>query len=132
LFETRIPISKFKIQAEQLLERIKKSKGSSFSVEESQRFLDSIGCTTLKSKSTNKTDINIVVHDPRTNSTPLLGFSIKSRLGSPATLLSASGATNFMYFLGIVKPDLAELFNQIVGFHEKFELLRYPGIEPTF
>lgn len=51
----------------------------------------------LKASSTAKTDITIVVHDQRTNQQPTLGFSIKSQLGSPSTLLNAGKTTNFIF-----------------------------------
>ena len=57
----------------------------------------SINCFSLKADSTKKTDITIVVHDQRTNQQPVLGFSIKSQLGSPATLLNAGKTTNFIF-----------------------------------
>ena len=47
--------------------------------------------------STGKADIHIVIHDLRTNMTPLLGFSIKSQLGSASTLLNAGATTNITY-----------------------------------
>lgn len=59
--------------------------------------MTSINCITLKASSTAKTDITIVVHDQRTNQQPTLGFSIKSQLGSPSTLLNAGKTTNFIY-----------------------------------
>lgn len=57
----------------------------------------SINCISLKANSSAKTDITIVVHDQRTNQQPTLGFSIKSQLGSPSTLLNAGKTTNFIF-----------------------------------
>jgi type II restriction enzyme len=54
-----------------------------------------------------------VVHDSITPTTPELGFSIKSMLGSPSTLLNASGATNFIY--EIVDSKNNEEVNEISG-----------------
>jgi hypothetical protein len=59
--------------------------------------MQSINCLSLKAGSTKKTDITIVVHDQRTNQQPALGFSIKSQLGSPSTLLNAGKTTNFIF-----------------------------------
>ncbi len=56
-----------------------------------------INCISLKASSTAKTDITITVHDQRTNQQPTLGFSIKSQLGSPSTLLNAGKTTNFIF-----------------------------------
>lgn len=59
--------------------------------------MNTIGCTKLKAPSKDKADIHIVIHDLRTNVTPLLGFSIKSQLGSASTLLNAGDPTNILY-----------------------------------
>ena len=44
-----------------------------------------------------KEDIAMIVHDPRTGQEPRMAYSIKSQVGSPSTLLNASGATNFLF-----------------------------------
>jgi type II restriction enzyme len=96
-----IPISKFKNTAELMLKEIQESKESSFNIPEIEEFLEEIKCATLKASSTSKTDITIVIHDFRTNQSPSLGFSIKSQLGSPATLLNAGKTTNFIFEIKI-------------------------------
>ena len=102
----RIPITTFKEKALLLLNKIKESKERTFSVPEIEGFMQSINCISLKASSTAKTDITIVVHDQRTNQQPTLGFSIKSQLGSPSTLLNAGKTTNFIY--KIVGTNLTE------------------------
>ena len=96
----RIPIKIFAEQAINLLSKIKDSKGSTFAVSETEAFMNSIYCSTLKAKSTSKTDIRIVIHDPKINQLTELGFSIKSQLGGSATLLNAGKTTNFIYQIG--------------------------------
>jgi len=59
--------------------------------------MNSINCVSLKASSSSKTDITIVVHDQRSNQAPTLGFSIKSQLGSPSTLMNAGKTTNFIF-----------------------------------
>ncbi len=93
----RIPIKTFKEKAIFLLEKIKDSKERTFSVPEIEEFMHSINCISLKASSSAKTDITIVIHDQRTNQQPTLGFSIKSQLGSPSSLLNAGKTTNFIY-----------------------------------
>ncbi|MGI9526690.1 MAG: HpaII family restriction endonuclease [Weeksellaceae bacterium] len=93
----QLPISEFKVKATLLLNRIKSSKKTTFSVPEIEDFMCSINCLSLKANSTSKTDITIVVYDQRTNQTPTLGFSIKSQLGNPSTLLNAGKTTNFIF-----------------------------------
>ena len=51
----------------------------------------------LKSKSSSKEDLNAIVFDKRVGNDLLLKYSIKSSLGSPATILNASNHTNFIY-----------------------------------
>jgi hypothetical protein len=93
----KIPIEKFKKKAIFLLKAIKENKERTFSVPEIEDFMQSINCISLKANSSAKTDITIVVHDQRTNQQPTLGFSIKSQLGSPSTLLNAGKTTNFIF-----------------------------------
>lgn len=92
-----IPVEDFKNKAIFLLEQIKNKQSSSFSVPEIETFMTNINCKNLKAKSTDKSDIKIIVHDINTGFTPTLGFSIKSKLGSPSTLLNAGKTTNFIY-----------------------------------
>ena len=67
-------------------------------------------CGMLKSPSSEKKDITIVVHDLITGCTPTLGFSIKSKLGHPSTLLNASQTTNFTFKVQGKKMDEIEIF----------------------
>ncbi len=92
-----IPIDDFKVKAEFLFEEIKSSNQTTFSVPEIEEFMESISCMSLKANSSTKTDITIKVHDQITNQNPILGFSIKSQLGRPSTLLNAGKTTNFTY-----------------------------------
>jgi len=105
----RVPLSTFKDKATFLLEKIKANIDRTFSVPEIEDFMNDIKCITLKSNSLVKTDINIVVHDLRTNQTPLLGFSIKSQLGHPSTLLNAGKTTNFIYKIEGITLSLEEI-----------------------
>lgn len=74
--------------------------------------MQSINCISLKAISSAKTDTTIVVHDQRTNQQPTLGFSIKSQLGSPSTLLNAGKTTNFIYKVdgaNLTKNDIYQI-----------------------
>jgi hypothetical protein len=106
--ELRIPVSTFIEQSSQLLAKIKTSK-STFSIPETEAFMSSIKCRTLKAKATSKTDIRIVIHDQRINQIAELGFSIKSQVGSDATLLNAGKTTNFIYQILGFKPTENEI-----------------------
>lgn len=92
----RIPISKFQERAKYLLKEIKSNSGT-FSIPDVEDFMQSINCLSLKASSSAKTDITIVVHDQRTGLQPPLGFSIKSQLGNPSTILNAGETTNFIF-----------------------------------
>jgi len=93
----KIAIDEFRTKAQFLLKAIKENRERTFSVPEIEEFMQSINCISLKASSSAKTDITIIVHDQRTNQQPTLGFSIKSQLGSPSTLLNAGKTTNFIY-----------------------------------
>lgn len=95
----RLPADSFLKEAEALLKEIheKPSNHRAFPVARAQAFMDRIYCKSLKARSSDKTDIHIVLHDQRTKMNNEMGFSIKSQLGSDSTLLNASGATNFTY-----------------------------------
>ena len=105
----KIAITEFKEKAKFLLEKIKTNKERTFSVPEIEEFMQSINCISLKASSTAKTDITIVVHDQRTNQQPTLGFSIKSQLGSPSTLLNAGKTTNFIFKISNLKLSETEI-----------------------
>lgn len=92
----RLPASVFLEEAEKLLRVVNENEGS-FAVPETEKFLETISCHSLKAKSSDKTDIRIILHDRRTKINSELGFSIKSQLGGDSTLLNASKATNFNY-----------------------------------
>jgi hypothetical protein len=109
----RIPISEFQERAKYLLAKIKSNSGT-FSIPEIEAFMQSINCLSLKASSSAKTDITIVVHDQRTGLHPSLGFSIKSQLGNPSTLLNAGETTNFIFrIIGakINQEDINEINN---------------------
>jgi type II restriction enzyme len=122
--EIKISVETFKEIAGQLFERIRNANGV-FSLPEIEEFMSSIYCNSLKAKSSDKTDIKVVIHDLRTGLQHLLGFSIKSKLGSPSTLLNAGGdTTNFIYQIKGIDKAIAKEVNLVKKFQEKFELLR--------
>lgn len=94
---TRISMDKFMEESKSLLDVIKTTSKRAFEIPNTECFMNEIGCTKLKAPSGDKADIHIVIHDLRTNMTPKLGFSIKSQLGSPSTLLNAGDTTNITY-----------------------------------
>ena len=113
----RISMDKLMSESKLLLNAIKESKQRAFAIPSTESFMGKIGCTKLKAPSRDKADIHIVIHDLRTNMTPTLGFSIKSQLGSPSTLLNATEATNIRYLVIGKKMNDKELqeINSIEG-----------------
>lgn len=93
----RISMNRFIEESINLLQSIKAARKPAFTVPDAENFMNSIGCTKLKAPSRDKSDIHIVIHDLRTNMTPLLGFSIKSQLGKASTLLNPGETTNILY-----------------------------------
>lgn len=92
----RLPASVFLVEAETLLKAINDNDGA-FAVRQTEVFMNRIYCHSLKAKSSDKTDIRIILHDRRTKINSTMGFSIKSQLGGDSTLLNASKATNFTF-----------------------------------
>ncbi len=130
----RISMDRFMNESESLLVNIKAGGERSFSIPEAEAFMKKIGCERLKAPSKDKADIHIVIHDLRTNMTPLLGFSIKSQLGSPSTLLNATEATNITY--KVIGKDLSdadiEELNIIAGHLPRMRKLFESGCELKF
>ena len=101
----RIPASVFLTEAEKLLKAINETDGT-FAVLPIEKFMNRIYCHSLKAKSSDKTDIKIILHDRRTKMNSEMGFSIKSQLGGDSTLLNASKATNFNFKIeGVTLSD---------------------------
>ena len=85
-----------------------------FEIDNVQELLDKMTpAGILKSKSLSKEDLNAVVMDRRIGDDLLLKYSIKSSLGSPATILNASNQTNFIYEVKGLNVNDIEVINSI-------------------
>lgn len=109
----RVPMETFSQEAARLLRLIKEAKGAAFSLPNVESFMESVLCHSLKARSVDKSDIRIVIHDLRTGMNPKLGFSIKSQLGHPATLLNSGMTTNLVYRVKSSEPISDEAISQI-------------------
>lgn len=69
----------------------------SFEISNIGSIMNALECEKIKAPSSDKADIQIEIHDINTGYESICGFSIKSELGNPPTLLNASKATNFVY-----------------------------------
>ena len=122
----RFPMTRFRHEAALLLETIQDIGNiRAFEIPSAENFMHIIGCSRLKAPSSDKSDIQIVIHDMRTNMTPQLGFSIKSQLGSASTLLNASAATNITYHIigGDISDEEIEEINAIDNHLPRMEAL---------
>lgn len=106
----RINIIDFKKQTHFLLNELKSRVQRTFAIPEVEEFLNSFNSKSIKAKSTVKSDIQIVIHDQRTGTNPQLGFSIKSKLGSPSTLLNAGRTTNFIYKIKDINLSTEQIY----------------------
>ena len=115
----QIAKSDFDDIAPKLFEAIKKgapnedgTSDSSFELPKFDEFRKNTCCPNIKCYSKNlgngekdKSDLYIVIHDFVTGQTPIQGFSIKSEIGKPPTLLNATNLTNFKYKLSENLPE---------------------------
>ncbi len=119
----RVRASVFLEKAEDLLQTINKGNGA-FAIPQIEAFMNDIHCHSLKAKSSDKTDIKIILHDRRTKINSEMGFSIKSQLGGNSTLLNAGKTTNFNF-----KIKGAEFSNQDISEINSLEPKRNKVIE---
>lgn len=120
-----LPCSEFKNAADRLYCEIIETNASAFALPDTEEFLDTLNIGVLKAKSTDKADIRIKIHDINTGYETVQGFSIKSRLGSPSTLVNAGKTTNFVFEVtGNIDDAVAQEFNTCSKkFKDRFEVL---------
>lgn len=84
-----------------------------FTIPNSESFVNDItASTSFKSKSGNKSDVATLVLDNVKQKEYVLNYSIKSLLGSPATILNASNNTNFKYkIINFSREQMIEVNN---------------------
>ena len=90
----------------------------------------------IKSSSTSKEDISAKLKDNKLNTiVNKVGYSIKSSLGSPATLLNASNNTNFKYLIkGLSNEDIEKInnINTQTKLVDKLEYMKNKNAEIRF
>jgi hypothetical protein len=92
-----VELEKIKNRVADIFEEMKNSKSTTFQILLAEETMKDLHCSQIKASNGRKADLMIVLHDKKSPTFPELGFSVKSMLGSPSTLLNASGATNFVY-----------------------------------
>ncbi len=107
-------INEFIEHSKELFNNLRIVKGRSFSFPDIQKFLEKIDVKSLTAQNSDKSDINIIVHDLNTGLQPKLGFSIKSMLGGSSTLFNPGNTTNFIYEIIGDTPININQINSIV------------------
>lgn len=122
------PIEEMNQVADEILKYTVNSKETTFAIPSITNVLDQMNIKQLKAANTDKRDITIKIHDAILGSEPTLGFSIKSQLGRPATLLNASQSTNIIYKLKnpLTEVKLQEL-NAISLLTDQLNILEQSG-----
>ena len=100
-----VDIKNVKTRVASIFEEMKKNKSTTFKILLADEAMKELHCSQIKASSGRKADLVVVLHDKKSPVFPELGFSVKSMLGSPSTLLNASGATNFIYKIVEDKKD---------------------------
>ena len=81
-----------------LIDLLSQNEGRAFTLVSGTEMMELLKKEIIKASSKDKKDLDLILLDIKTETpTPEVGFSIKSQLGSPSTLINASKATNFIY-----------------------------------
>lgn len=65
------------------------SESGAFRIPEIEPFLNEVDIRKIKASSDEKVDIKMQIHDVNTGFSPIVGFSVKSDVGNPPTLLNS-------------------------------------------
>lgn len=96
------------------------NEGRAFSLDAGSEMMRILQKEVIKAPCFDKKDLGLVILDSKTNKpSPELGFSIKSQLGSPSTLVNASKATNFTF----------EIFDKDMGVPKKLPKLHDKNVK---
>ncbi len=112
---SNIPIEKFSKHVSTFFEEISSMSGSCSLSDSLANFLKIISVESVKADSKRKADIEVLIHDHYTSTNQNLGFSVKSQLGSPSSLVNASQKnTNFRYRInGNISAEQIATINSI-------------------
>lgn len=93
----RVQTGDFAQKTQKILDKIANGDSASFEISEANELMDKLLCTKIKAGNDKKADIVAVIHDRISETTPMLGFSVKSMVGGASTLLNAGKTTNFIF-----------------------------------
>lgn len=85
------------VKTKKIFTQIQNAKESAFEIIEAERLMRVFSLSKIKANSGSKSDLIATIKDDIISETEPYGFSIKSRVGCPSTLLNASLGTNFIY-----------------------------------
>lgn len=95
-----------------------------FEIDSISEIMNTLKTNSLSDERKKTSDIRIVIHDPITQYEPLLGFSIKSYIGSKPTLFNASKVSNIIYQ---ITPEMTdsdiEFVNKLESYSKRIEWL---------
>ncbi len=109
---TIIDSSDLKLKVREIFESIKGGE-KTFTIPMAEELFERYGIHSLNAGNSRKEDLVLKIYDHVIGGENESGFSIKSRLGSPATLLNASAATNFTYKITNLQEEKISEINAI-------------------
>lgn len=110
-----VDVETVKDNAQMLFDRIFEGGDTSgaFEISEMDDFLDTMHMTKIKAPSSEKVDMTLQIHDINTGFSPVVGFSVKSDVGSAPTLLNAGKNTRIRYEVKGINDDDVQVINAI-------------------
>ena len=96
----------------------------SFEIPGADEVMDLLSIQSVKASAEKKVDIQMQVHDINTGFAPEVGFSVKSDLGSPPTLLNPGKNTRFRYRIYGIDDSGMDAVNAIVKTPENREYMK--------
>lgn len=104
-----VPTAGLSDKTKRIFAQIQNANESSFEIIEAERLMSVFSLSKIKANSGQKSDIVATIKDDIISETEPYGFSIKSRVGCPSTLLNASLGTNFIYKISGGYIDINEI-----------------------
>lgn len=90
-------------------------ESGSFCIPDIEKFLDEMNIWKIKSPSKEKIDLKMTVKDSVLGENSILGFSLKSDMGSPPTLLNSGKNTRIRYKINGLSDKQIEEINNVKG-----------------
>lgn len=134
-FLSEISIEEIDEISKKFYEGISKSKTGerAFNLDFAENVMRKFHTKSLSDERKETADIRIVIHDPITQYEPLLGFSIKSYIGSKPTLFNASKNSNFIYKITPeINEEIKQYINQIETYGQRVKWLSLNGYNLEF